>query len=134
MSSYPKGRDSRGEEAMPLESGLQGARTGCQGQKTKAANVRNSVDLTWTDRAADSGTEQTHRRAEAGGLDRRVLTPREERGNEGPRATAASGEACRPPPGEQGLTTQMGKHRDTGRGGRVGWGRQGAARERAEKF
>ena len=54
-----------------------------------------------------------------------MLTPRQERGNEGPRAAAAYGEACRPPPGEWGLTTQMGKPRDTGRGGRVGWGRQG---------
>lgn len=76
VSSYPKGRDPRREEAMPLESTLQGARMGCRGQKTKASNVRNSlVTCTWTDRAADSGMDQTDTQAETGSPDRHALTP-----------------------------------------------------------
>lgn len=56
---------------MPLDSGLQGTRAGCRGQKTKASNIRSSlVTYMWTDRPADSGLDQTHRQAETGGPDR----------------------------------------------------------------
>lgn len=71
VSGYPGGHDPRGEGAVPLESGLQGTRAGCRGQKTKASNVRSSlVTCMWTDRPADSGLDQTHRQAETGGPDR----------------------------------------------------------------